>query len=83
MGIHSMRVFTATGVAVLDVKGETDRSTVGRHWNAIKAFLGGEVEALEPFRGETVARRRLQTNPDRIEKWAHQGDLDFEDIYAI
>jgi len=67
MGAHRMRVFTATGVAILDVKSEADRSTVGRHWNAIKAFLGGDVDALEPFRGQTVARRRLQANPDRTE----------------
>jgi hypothetical protein len=83
MSIYAMRVFTDRGVTVLGVQDEGERSTVGLHWNAIKSFLrGGEVELLEPFEGQRVAGRRLQTDPDEIETWAYQGDIDWEDIYA-
>jgi hypothetical protein len=77
-----MRVFTNNGVKILGVSDDQERSTVGLHWNAIKSFLGGEVDALEPFEDEKVAGRRLQTDPDEITTWGHQGDIDWEDIYA-
>ena len=60
-----------------------ERSTVGAHWNAIKRFLAtGAVTLLHPFEGTTVAGKHLQTDPDVIEDWALQGQLDFEEIYT-
>lgn len=80
---YLMRVFTDEGVQDLDVPYEDERRTVGNHWNAIKGFLGdGSVDRLWPFVDQTVAGRRLQTDPSEIEIWAYRGELDFEDIYS-
>ena len=79
---NSMRVFTDEGVEVLDVPDYSERSVVGQHWNAVRSSLEGDLRALGPFEGETVAGRHLQTDPDEIETWGHQGDIDWEHIYA-
>ena len=77
-----MNVFTDTGVDVLNVRDEDERSTVGQHWNAIQGFLGnGDVRLLDPFQGETVAGRQLQADASETEEAAHSGEIDFEHIY--
>jgi hypothetical protein len=83
MSSISMRVLTDAGVDEFEVPDATERSTVSAHWNAVQAFLGdAPVEVLAPFEAERVVGRRLQVDPDEIEKWAYEGELDFEDIYS-
>jgi hypothetical protein len=82
MGLYDMRVFTDEGVIVFSIDDWYERSVVGSYWNAVRTFLGsGDVESLVQFERETVQGHRLQTDPDEIERWAMQGELDFEDIY--
>lgn len=78
-----MRVLTDRGVEVFPVIYWPDRSTVGQHWNDIKHFLAtGDVGPLDRYQGVKVLGRRLQADPDEIERWARQGELEFEDIYT-
>jgi hypothetical protein len=79
-----IRMRTITGGAVRDVlveEGGPDASLLGRHWNAIKRFLGGDAEALQPFAGKTVVGFPLETDPDTIESLATAGDIDDEGPY--
>lgn len=83
MAADLMRMLTTSGVEVLAVEfGSEAASTIGRHWNAVKDFLNtGQTAGLEPFRGTRILLYRFETDPDRIERWAQRGELDFEDIY--
>jgi hypothetical protein len=81
---HDMRVFTDEGPEVLSVPDPIERSTVAEHWNDTKRGLAtGDFTRLDRYEDKTVAGRRLQKNPDEIERWALQGQLDFEDIYTV
>jgi hypothetical protein len=83
MAAELMRMLTTSGVQVLAVEiGSEAASAIGRHWNAVKDFLHtGDTGGLEPFRGLRILGYRFETDPDRIERWAQRGELDFEDIY--
>lgn len=77
-----MRILTRVGVRDVDLPEFSDRSIVGGHWNAVQNFLyTGETDELERYRGVQVAGRPLLTDPDKIERLARIGDLDFEEIY--
>jgi hypothetical protein len=83
MAAELMRMLSRTGVEVLPVEvGSPAASAIGRHWNAVKDFLHtGDSRGLEPFRGKRLLLSWFETDPDRIERWARRGELDFEDIY--
>jgi hypothetical protein len=77
-----MRLITVSGVVAADVDSPEDRSTIGSHANAVARFLAtGDTEPLDPFRDVAIGGHRLQTDPDELEAWAAQGELEFEDIY--
>jgi hypothetical protein len=77
-----MRVLTTHGVKMLGGLSDTDASTVGRHWNAVRRYLeyGYETD-LSTFQGVTVSGRFLETDPDVIDWYALRGDVRFESIY--
>ena len=78
-----VRVLTTEGPKDLVLRGSRVTSTIARHWNAIHRFLGtGDSEPLEPFHGKRVAGYTLETDPDAIERQAHRGELEFEDLYT-
>ncbi len=78
----TMRVLTREGVVDVPVAIEEERSLLGSYWHAIREYLeSGEETALEPFKGEGV-RLRLETDPDVIEHYANEGELDIDDIYG-
>jgi hypothetical protein len=78
-----MRIITAEGVRAVEVSDETDRSLVGGHANAVARFLAtGETDPLTPFHDVLIAGHKLLTDPDALEAWAAQGELEFEDIYS-
>lgn len=82
MSSPTMRIITTTGVEAVEVPDELERSLVAGHANAIRHFLDtGSTDSLMPYRSLTVAGHTLQTDPDAIEVWAAEGELDFEDIY--
>lgn len=91
---ESMRLLTREGTLDVPITGDAEAtdadgreldapSTLGGYWNAVQAFLStGDEEHLEPFAGVRIAGYPLETDPDWIEYWAGQGELDFDDIYG-
>ncbi|MBN2113689.1 MAG: hypothetical protein JW785_06130 [Acidimicrobiia bacterium] len=82
--MRRMHVFTTDGVETLPIRSDEAASVVGRHWNAVKAYLGtGDARAFDDFRGLTVRGRQLETDPDAVDDLAVAGDLDILDIYDL
>ena len=81
-------VLTANGVQELPVKGRKDATLVGKHWNAVRAYVvRGESAGLGQFDGLQVTDAegdgfRLLTDVVAIEHLANAGVLSFETIYA-
>jgi hypothetical protein len=62
--------------------GSDAASAIGQHWNALKHFLHtGDSSELEPFASLRIQGHRFAVDLGWIERWAAQGELDFEDIY--
>ncbi len=78
----SIRVLTKWGILFLDDVAPEEASVIGRHWNAVRAYLDfGDEGPLEQFDGVTVAGVELETDLDAIEWHAIRGDVRFESIY--
>jgi hypothetical protein len=72
-----MRIVTGGDVrGVLVEEGGKEASLVGSYWNAVKRFLAGDADALQPFEGKTVGPWPLETDPDTIESLATIGEID-------
>lgn len=77
-----IRVLTTGGLIHLQGLDDTEASEVGRHWNAVRAYLDfGDDRPLEEFDGVVVGGLELETDPDVIEWHAVRGDVSFESIY--
>lgn len=77
-----MRILTTTGVEVVDVNEPGTASVVGGYWNAVRAFLGtGDESTLAPYTGVAIEGSVLETDPDGIEAFDAEGQLDFREIY--
>jgi hypothetical protein len=82
MTSSAIRVLTAWGVIFISDLPPAEASLVGRHWNAVRAYLDfGDEGPLEQFDGATVAGFDLETDLDTIEWRAVRGDVSFESIY--
>ncbi len=82
MTTSSIRVLTKRGVLFLDDVAPEEASVIGRHWNAVRAYLDfGDDGPLEQFDGVTVDGVELETDLDTIEWHAVRGDVSFESIY--
>lgn len=78
-----MSVLSRQGLVDVDTRGSRVRSLVGRHWNAVRRFgVTGDVSVLRPFEGKRVGGVELATDPDLIEEYIRQGEVDLDDIYA-
>ena len=78
-----MSVLSVNGVVDVDTRGSRVRSRVGRHWNAVKRFgVTGDVSYLKPFEGKRAGGVELATDPDLIEEYIRQGEVDIDDIYT-
>jgi hypothetical protein len=78
-----MSVLSVDGVVDIDTRGSRVRSLVGRHWNAVRRFgATGDVSLLKPFTGRRVGGVELASDPDLIEEYIRQGEIDIDDIYA-
>ena len=78
-----MSMLSNDGVADVDTRGSRVRSLIGRHWNAVQRFgVTGDVSHLAPFVAKRVGGVELATDPDLIERYLLQGELDIDDIYA-
>jgi hypothetical protein len=80
---HRMSVLSTGGLRDVDTRGSRTRSVIGGHWNAIHRFAAtGDVAVFRPFAGKRVAGVELATDPDQIEEYLRQGELDIDDIYV-
>lgn len=89
-----MRVLTPEGQRTLLVEEDSyEASQIGRHWNGIKRYRNlGESDDLVRFDGKTVTgidpdtglpiTLGLAGDPDRVKRWAKQGELDEADPYV-
>jgi hypothetical protein len=78
-----MTVLSSEGLRDVDTRGSRVRSLVGSHWNAIHRFAStGDVAVLRPFEGKRVGGADLATDPDLIEEYLRQGELNIDDIYV-
>jgi hypothetical protein len=77
-----MRIISTHGVIAAEVDQPQDRTILGRHANAVGRFLAtGDTDGLIEFVDTVVADHRPETDPDELEAWAAQGELEWEDIY--
>lgn len=90
MTSNTIRVLTTRGVDFVDIPDPWDRSTVGRHWNAVRDFLENgddrslrslEAELLRSADGVLVGDVELSFNLDFIEQEAFRGEARFEELY--
>jgi hypothetical protein len=84
---RSMRVPTADGVVVLDVRSSRSASRLARYWHAVDAFLRGRgIAALREFRGKAIRVGKIAypliTDPRTLRRLAYAGEVQFEDLYA-
>jgi hypothetical protein len=76
-----LSVLSVDGVVDINTRGSRVRSLVGRHWNAIRRFgVTGDVSVLAPFKGKRAGGVELASNPDLIEEYLRQGEVDIDDI---
>lgn len=77
-----IRVITTHGIVTMIGLDEDERSTVGRHWNAVKRYVQtGDDTALDPFVAIRVGGRELETRTHALDFHANVGELSFESIY--
>lgn len=90
MSDSSIRAITTGGVDFIRVPDPLDRSTVARHWNAVREFLEHgedrtlralEAELLQTPSGVMVGDVELSFDLDLIEREAFRGEVRFESIY--
>ncbi|MER3390238.1 MAG: hypothetical protein RJQ01_09415 [Microcella sp.] len=79
-----MHVVSWDGRATVDVRGSRAASRVGRHWQALDAFLADDDSSgLRRLRGARVGGVELLTDLERIKELVRAGELfGFESIYA-
>ena len=79
-----MTAITNDGPVTIEVRGSRTASLLGRHANAVQQFVQtGDARDLRAFRGRSVNRHQLASDPDVIRRLARRGALDFEDLYDL
>lgn len=90
MNMNAIRVFGTRGIGFVDGLDPWERSTVARHWNAIREFLEDgdartlralEAELLRSTDGVMVGDVELTFDLDLIERKGFEGETGFESIY--
>jgi len=79
--LRSMFVYSGGQAVPVDVRGSRQATRIAEYHRAVAAFLDGDLKALEPFRGVTIAGVELEADPDVIEDMGRFGEFEFEDIY--
>lgn len=81
-----MRVLTAQGVTVADVRSSRVASRLAHYWNAVDHYLRtGDRRRLRPFEGKRLRAGghlfEFITDPDLLARLAEAGEVRFEDLY--
>jgi hypothetical protein len=81
--LRLMRILTPSkGLVWVLPEDDEQASTLGSYWNDTHRFRDtGDTRGLARYAGRKVRGYPFETDPDEIEYWAAQGELDFEDIY--
>lgn len=78
-----MSVLSTEGLRDVDTRGSRVRSLISDHWRALGRFgATGDVAVLARFKGKRVGGVELASDPDQIEEYLRQGELDIDDIYV-
>ncbi|MDQ2889969.1 MAG: hypothetical protein M3R65_05370 [Gemmatimonadota bacterium] len=83
-----IRFLSRGGVISINVRGSESRARIGEYWNAVSYFLKtGDTTKLRAFRGKYLQaqgkRYPFITDPPLLERLAHAGEVQFEDIYNV
>lgn len=80
--VGEMRITSTSGVVERAVRGSRQRTRLARHANAVRRYLEtGDPEPLDEFRGVRIAGVELETDPDRLDEYARQGEFEWFDLY--
>ena len=85
---RALRFLSPQGLMSVDVRGSESARRVGEYWNAVHYYLRtGDSTKLKSFRGKYLQSQRKRyafiTDLDILERLAHAGEVQFEDIYNI
>jgi hypothetical protein len=78
-----MLIPTTLGSTPIIVRGSKQASLLGRYMSAIGQYLRtGDKKGLSNFRGRSIGRYPLITDPDTLTSLAQAGALQLDEIYA-
>ncbi|MDQ2889956.1 MAG: hypothetical protein M3R65_05305 [Gemmatimonadota bacterium] len=85
---RALRFLSPQGLISVDVRGSESARRVGEYWNAVNYYLKtGDTTKLKGFRGKYLQsqgkRYPFITDPPLLERLAHAGEVQFEDIYNV
>jgi hypothetical protein len=84
---RTLRFLTDQGAIALTVSDSRQASQVSAYWHAIEVYLReGDRRLLKPFERIVLRLRgqryRFVTNPRLLDRLAHAGQFEFEELYA-
>ena len=78
-----MRILTNTGIEDATVSDRQTASMIGHYWNDVRQFLStGDTSVLDPYVGVVIDGFGVETDPDLIEEFDDEGQLDFRYLYT-
>jgi len=86
--VRTLRFLNARGMDVVTVRGSRTASRIAEYWNAVDHFLKtGSTQRLWKFRGQSFQAGKIKhpfiTSPEVLKQFGHQGEVQFEDLYAL
>jgi hypothetical protein len=81
--VRRVSLRTPDGARKVVVTGSRQASEIAKYNTAIDRFRAGDIDALDPFRGQVYDSVELVTDPDAIERAGVLGEPDFEEFYAL
>jgi len=85
--LRKVRVLTADGPILVDVRGSRKASLLARHLSAVGRYLNGDADALAGFDGKSVKVGKVLypflTDRQTLERLAHAGEISVEGFYAL
>ena len=73
--VRRMEVPGPDGPVVIKIRGSKARSEIARYRNDVFRFQGGDLTALDKWRGVTVQGHKLLTDPEILQALGEQDNL--------
>ena len=81
---RNMLIPTTLGATPIIVRGAKQASLLGRYMSAVGQYLRtGDTKGLAKFKGRSIGRYSLITDPDTLSSLAQAGALQLDEIYAL